>query len=59
MSDLQDWDICDEHEQTFPRHDECAYCKADRLAEPCKHVFRNVTGQPWLKCMECGVVVDE
>jgi predicted RNase H-like nuclease (RuvC/YqgF family) len=25
---------------------------------PCRHVFRNVTGKPWLKCMECGEVID-
>jgi hypothetical protein len=31
------------------------YFKADK---PCQHIWRNVTGQDWLKCMECGVVRD-
>ena len=26
--------------------------------KPCNHQWRKVTGQEWLKCMECGVVRD-
>ena len=30
MNDVSDWEICDEHEQSFPRH---GFCKDCRIAE--------------------------
>ena len=30
MTTLDDWDVCDDHEQSFPRH---GFCKDCRIAE--------------------------
>ena len=28
---VEDWDCCDEHETTFPRHGQCPYCTIETL----------------------------
>lgn len=32
---------------------------AGGVAPTCNHQWRNVTGQPWLKCINCGVIRDD
>jgi len=31
MSDISDWDACDEHEATYPKFGECPYCVIESL----------------------------
>jgi len=26
--------------------------------KPCKHIYREVNGQNWLKCIECGQILN-
>jgi hypothetical protein len=32
-----DWDTCDQHEFTFPRHTECPYCRIAVLEQELRH----------------------